>query len=627
LAGTYQRSGDDVTVSARLVIAGSGDTVLAGNQTCPYAQVSDCAAKLGDELAKDLLKNMLAKRHLFGGKVDLKPQQMAASADAGNEAKPLHFDDLALDNIFPARLSAYANTPVGKLTVTNAGKKALTNVIVTTQLPGFTTGPLDTKLADLKPGETREIAIKVVLDRARLVKHDENQPAVMAVAVHYNDGEFRIEEKRSKALVVYDRNTLSWKEADSVSAFVTPRTSAVQGLAKALARGQGDKTQGDPLALASALFVGLGQQKVGYQKDPVNPYGAEALDYVQYPEQTLTNKSGDCDDLAVLYASLAEALGLRMLFVTTPSHVFVAVHTGVPAQNASTLSLDKGDLLYHDGLAWIPLETTLIGKSVHAAWKAAAKELKRWDGDKDKVQVIDLRTAWQTFPPVSLIADSQPVSAPDADQLLMAVEREVELLKAERSRQLKDGLAEVDKRLAKAPKDGKLLLQRGFLLALSDKTDEALAAFKGASLDKTLKGRALNNVGNIHMAQGHLPQARAAYKEALGKKADDTRVLVNAALAAHAAGDEDAFAEYIFSVLELGAEDLVLSLSQAGISMEQGTRGADAGGLAARDLSEAIRSVYKKKGKAVPAKMKKDGTRASDASAAPVPLNTYLYWL
>jgi hypothetical protein len=61
--------------------------------------------------------------------------------------------------------------------------------------------------------------------------------------------------------------------------------------------------------------------------------------------------------------------------------------------------------------------------------------------------------------------------------------------------------------------------------------------------------------------------------------------------------------------------------------MEQGTRGADAGGLAARDLSEAIRSVYKKKGKAVPAKMKKDGTRASDASAAPVPLNTYLYWL
>ena len=68
-------------------------------------------------------------------------------------------------------------------------------------------------------------------------------------------------------------------------------------------------------------------------------------------------------------------------------------------------------------------------------------------------------------------------------------------------------------------------------------------------------------------------------------------------------------------------------LEPGGISVEAGTRGADTGGLAARDLSDAIRSVYKKKGKKVPPKMKKKGTRASDASAGQMPMKSYLFWL
>ena len=38
---------------------------------------------------------------------------------------------------------------------------------------------------------------------------------------------------RSQALVVYDRNTLSWTDADTVAAFVTPKTRLVQSLAEA----------------------------------------------------------------------------------------------------------------------------------------------------------------------------------------------------------------------------------------------------------------------------------------------------------------------------------------------------------------------------------------------------------
>ena len=123
---------------------------------------------------------------------------------------------------------------------------------------------------------------------------------------------------------------------------------------------------------------------------------------MQFPEQTLDTKAGDCDDLAVLYVALSEAMGHRAVLVTTPGHIFAAVATGLPVQSASTLSFDAGALMHYEGALWVPIETTLVKKDLSAAWKAGAKELARWHNDQDKVRVIDIRRAWASYPPVDL---------------------------------------------------------------------------------------------------------------------------------------------------------------------------------------------------------------------------------
>ena len=62
-----------------------------------------------------------------------------------------------------------------------------------------------------------------------------------------------------------------------------------------------------------------------------------AVDYLQYPRDTLARKSGDCDDLSILYCSLLQALDIDTAFVTTPGHIFAAVALGVAPEDAKRL--------------------------------------------------------------------------------------------------------------------------------------------------------------------------------------------------------------------------------------------------------------------------------------------------
>jgi tetratricopeptide (TPR) repeat protein len=267
---------------------------------------------------------------------------------------------------------------------------------------------------------------------------------------------------------------------------------------------------------------------------------------------------------------------------------------------------------------------------VAEAWAGAAKELARWAKEPRKVELVDLRQAWQAYAPVSLVAATHaPVpSAVDAQELGAAVDATLASLAAARTSGLGRALATVDAALAKRPTDGQLLLRKGHLLALTGDGEGARKALQAATKSSKWAAVAFNNLGNLDLAAGQTAQARGGYRKALDKGgAKDPRILVNAALAAYAAGDEDAFAEHVFSCLELGAEDLVLGLGQAGVKVDDGTRGADDAGLASRDLRRALQRAYERKRRAVPSALGGGEVRASQAGAARPSLGSLLYWL
>ena len=48
-----------------------------------------------------------------------------------------------------------------------------------------------------------------------------------------------------------------------------------------------------------------------------------AVDFLQFPRQTLVYGAGDCDDISILYNSLLESVGIRTAFITIPGHKLV----------------------------------------------------------------------------------------------------------------------------------------------------------------------------------------------------------------------------------------------------------------------------------------------------------------
>jgi hypothetical protein len=114
---------------------------------------------------------------------------------------------------------------------------------------------------------------------------------------------------------------------------------------------------------------------VQYMSDPVG------IEYPKYPLETLGDGGGDCEDLAILFASLAEILGYETVLVLTQTHVFAAVHTMLsPLQAGNNIKR-----LTYEGLVYYPCECTGYGMRVGEMWVPAGDTI---EGALD-VNIID----------------------------------------------------------------------------------------------------------------------------------------------------------------------------------------------------------------------------------------------
>ena len=136
-----------------------------------------------------------------------------------------------------------------------------------------------------------------------------------------------------------------------------------------------------------------------YTSDP-----RASAEYVQFPNETLKLKGGDCDDLSVLFCSLLESIGIETALLdyketTGIRHVNILVNTGLKpgeatliTQNDTKYFLRKND----DGNEeiWIPVETTSLD-NFNNAWNIGVDKFnKEAIGNlgiaRGTVQIIDI---------------------------------------------------------------------------------------------------------------------------------------------------------------------------------------------------------------------------------------------
>jgi hypothetical protein len=323
---------------------------------------------------------------------------------------------------------------------------------------------------------------------------------------------------------------MTWDQKEKIGAFVTPKDPPVADFTRGVIQPYVDAYPNlhPSLVYGRTLYAALGVYGLSYIVDPTSPFQEfsekeAAVDYLQYPRDTLARKSGDCDDLSILFSAMLEDIGIGTALVDVPGHVFIIFDTGVAAAEKNTLGFPDSLLVIHRGTVWVPVEMTLVGSSFTRAWQKGAEEFRDWSA-KGKVVIVEVRKSWEQFRPVTLPPSDLKQIRIKQEEIEARFKDELEALGRQRLAALSAGYLAAHK---KKPDDGEALAQLGILYGENGLHTEALGQFqKLLGVDKN-NAMALNNIGNIYFLQERLDDARQAYEASLKAEPCDTGIIAN----------------------------------------------------------------------------------------------------
>jgi len=209
------------------------------------------------------------------------------------------------------------DNPMITCSVSNSGGVA-SSVQVKTKLGGYSDWYTE-NIGTVNKGDNKQFSTTPRVESGALsLTTDTNVP--LSIQLIYKDSSGQeYKEDYSKDVVIKGRNTFSWAYPELTSAWVTSddpiirnfATESTQGLAPAYA-------QDDIAPAVKRIFREVEAFGVRYASDPNGPFG----DYLQFPVETLSTRSGDCDDMAVLFAGLLSAVGIKSGVVLTTGHAY-----------------------------------------------------------------------------------------------------------------------------------------------------------------------------------------------------------------------------------------------------------------------------------------------------------------
>jgi len=189
----------------------------------------------------------------------------------------------------------------------------------------------------------------------------------------------------------------------------------------------------------------------------------------------------------------------------------------------------------HEGMLWIPVEATLVGKSFIKAWETGAATYYREQG-RSGFAIFDVHEAWEKFKPAGLPDD--PWRAPVVTREVIERNFPGDLLSV-----LKISSQTMTRRylqaIQKNPADMDAHLQTGIILARQGDRAEARKYFRKVVDSQPRNAAALNNLGNLHMLDSQYPEAQKFYADASKADPRDAEILVNLALAYKAVKNVD----------------------------------------------------------------------------------------
>lgn len=503
----------------------------------------------------------------------------AASARGGN----LELSSISFDDIFPVFHKYYDDHRIGTAKLKNAGTAAVEDIKISLIVKGYMadkkgcTGP-----ATLSAGEEKDVELFALFTEKDVLAITEGTKALATISVEYTTKGTTKSEEFTGTLRFLDRNAMTWDSDARAAAFVTAKDPWVLKFSKTVAggtKGKASTAVDANLLTAIAIHKALALYGLAYVSDPKSAYETvtrtkNAVDTLQFPQQTLEYKSGDCDDLSILTAALLESVGVETAFITVPGHIYVAFALAMKPDAARTAFLKPSELIFKEDKAWVPLEVTSISKGFVKAWEEGAKEWNENDAKKLAV-FTSIQQAWKKYEPVAFSTGTLTLTLPDDASLVKGYQDEVN---AFINREIAERVIELNAEISKSQGKPEPLNKLGVLYARYGLSDLAQTQFT-AALKKSEYLPALVNMGNLLYISGDPSKALEYYNRAYKQDSKNTTVLLCIARANH---DIENYGSAQKAYTELKKIDPTLATQYAYIDLRgsEATRAAEVSGVA-----------------------------------------------
>lgn len=449
----------------------------------------------------------------------------------------IQISEIELDTVFPVLRKYYDSHPIGRAAIANASEETLENVEIRVEPATYIDSTkLSARIDSLAPGAQEEVDLYVLFNE-EILGVSEGAKVITDVNVSYRIGDREGADSETVTLETYDRNALQWDDDQKIAAFVTAKDDEIQRFAKNMASLAQDvrvDAVSSELQLSMLLYSAMIEQGLAYVVDPSSAYedlsdNPMAIDFVQFPRQTLYVKAGDCDDLSATFCTLLEAVGVSTAFVTVPGHIYMAFRLEMDHNRATRTFSDPGDLILRDdGSVWIPVETTLLREGFLQAWAAGARQWRTYDPE-GQAGFIPVSDAWSIYEPVAFSISQIELGMPQRDGVEA---RFAEDLDAFVTREVFPQEQAIRSRLESRPGDSRLMNSLGVLYARYGKYTEAQEQFE-AVLDVRDYVPAMVNLANLHFVAGDYGRARRTYEQALDIEDANSAALLGLARAEH----------------------------------------------------------------------------------------------
>lgn len=455
------------------------------------------------------------------------------SATGEGGAVQLEITESAIDPVFAAMYKFYSDNPFGSVTVRNVSGAKIDSFVASVDVKGYMDYPTETRIyRNLDAGAEQKIKLFAVFSN-RLLELTEDTPQSAQITVRYTVKGREFTAVKTAQFPIHSRNALIWDDGRKISSFITQKDPVVGAFSREVLnrfRTSRFSFLNPSLLSAFQIFNTLGVYGVTYVKDPKTPFATFSrsraqIDYIQYPRDTLKYKTGDCDDLTVLFCALLENIGIETATVAVPGHIFMMFNTGIPDSRAADISSNPALTVLRNGTVWIPLETTLLGKGMVAAWDEAARTWARYQPTNEAV-VMPVHSGWETYAPVTLDGAWDP-ALPEKDYTERHYFQDID---AHISRELGRKTAVLEGRIKAAPGDVKLRNSLGLVHARFGKLDEAMRIFTECSVMKPDYFPAWQNMGNVSLLKGDLASAEKHYRKAQSINPKSAEIYINLAI-------------------------------------------------------------------------------------------------